>query len=44
MENIVIWLALIIVTGFMVGCEDSGYLITINTNGIKYNDLKSGIY
>jgi hypothetical protein len=31
---------MIIVTGFMAGCENSGYLIIINTNEIKYDDLK----
>jgi hypothetical protein len=39
MKNIFTWVIIILV-GFMVGCEETGYIITIKTNNIKYDDLK----
>lgn len=40
MKRIFIWLISIVLAGFIVGCERTGYIITIKTNNIKYDDLK----
>jgi hypothetical protein len=40
MRNITIWFVLIILTGFMGGCEKTGYMFTISTDHLKYEDFQ----
>ena len=40
MKSIFIWFILIILAGFIVGCERTGYIIIIKTENIKYDDLQ----
>lgn len=40
MKSICIWSILIILFVCMIGCEKTGYIVFINSNNIKYNDLQ----
>jgi hypothetical protein len=40
MKRICIWSILIISVILVLGCEKTGYIVIINTNHIKYNDLQ----
>lgn len=40
MRNITICFILIALASFIVGCEEAGYMVTINTNHVKYVDVQ----
>lgn len=40
MKSIFILITLIVFIGVFVGCERTGYIITIKTNRVKYDDLQ----
>jgi len=40
MKKTFIWFICIILVVFMVGCEKTGYIVTICTNRFKYDDLQ----
>lgn len=40
MKRICTWSILIILVILVLGCEKTGYIVTINTNHIKYSDLQ----
>lgn len=39
MKSICIWFILIVLAGFMVGCEKTGYIVIIKIDHIKYDAL-----